>query len=593
VKDKKYETVEAAAFLIPRVGRDGSRRRRRKVRNGISRNGGGKVAGALLLAAFGVLLGVSLSAARESVSSQVRAITLLSNQALVTREAEVQVHKGFNEILLAVEAFRVDPDSVSARVFGAGEVYSVQLKEIYLEEAPQENIRAVEERLRELKASLQAVEDSKTVLKNKEQFLGSVIDFSKTQVPQDIKTSFPQTEDLEKTLTFLGSSFEKIHHQRRTLNDKAEEFNEQIQAVEKELASLTAGRQREEKAIEVLFNAEQDQPIRIQATYLAYNAFWQPLYKAAVPLDLGAVHLTMFSKVRQKTGEDWRDADLSVSNVVPLRGAGLPELPSWILDMERADKAVYRQKGFGMRPKAAVQTAADETDTAASEEAEAKEEAPFVDARRKELPLSFEYQMPRKLTIPSKDKETILPLFTKTLKGEFVHYAAPKINPMSFLVCKATADKELLGGPMNVHFGTHFVGKTFLKEKKPGETFDLNLGADREVKIKRETITDKIKETFFGKFERNTVVRRIAFRITAENLKDKPVTVHILDSVPVSRTDKIQVEDLQIEPEPAEKNYQSREGVHRWSLDLQPEEVKQIDVSFVVSYPKEEPVLGL
>jgi uncharacterized protein (TIGR02231 family) len=164
---------------------------------------------------------------------------------------------------------------------------------------------------------------------------------------------------------------------------------------------------------------------------------------------------------------------------------------------------------------------------------------------------------------------------------------------MSFLVCKATADKELLGGPMNVHFGTHFVGKTFLKEKKPGETFDLNLGADREVKIKRETITDKIKETFFGKFERNTVVRRIAFRITAENLKDKPVTVHILDSVPVSRTDKIQVEDLQIEPEPAEKNYQSREGVHRWSLDLQPEEVKQIDVSFVVSYPKEEPVLGL
>jgi len=144
-----------------------------------------------------------------------------------------------------------------------------------------------------------------------------------------------------------------------------------------------------------------------------------------------------------------------------------------------------------------------------------------------------------------------------------------------------------------VHFGTHFVEKTLLNEKKPGETFDLNLGADREVKIKREKITDKVKETFFGKFERNTVVRRMAFRITAENLKDKPLTIHILESIPVSRTDKIRVEDLKIDPEPTEENDQGREGVLRWAFDLQPQAVKQIDISFVVTYPKDEPVVGL
>jgi uncharacterized protein (TIGR02231 family) len=222
-----------------------------------------------------------------------------------------------------------------------------------------------------------------------------------------------------------------------------------------------------------------------------------------------------------------------------------------------------------------------------------KEEAEFVSAQRKELPLSFEYQMPRKLTIESKDKGTMLPLFTKTLKGKFLHYAVPKRNPLSFLVCKATADKELLGGPMNVHFGTRFVGKTFLKEKKAGETFDLNLGADREVKIKRKKIKDKVKETFFGKFERNTVVRTMVFKITAENLKDKPLTMNIIDNVPVSRTDKIKVEDVKIKPEPTERNYQDKEGVHRWSFGLKPKEVKEIDISFVVSYPRDEPVLGL
>ncbi|MDY6951105.1 MAG: mucoidy inhibitor MuiA family protein [Thermodesulfobacteriota bacterium] len=563
------------------------------MKDGISRNGGVKMAKTLLLAAFGVLLAVSLSGAQEGVSSQIKEVTLFSDEALVTREAQVQVHEGLNEILLAVDAFRVDADAVSARVFGEGEVYSVQLKEIYLEEAPQENIRALEEKLRELRASLKGLEDSKLVLKNKEQFLGSVVDFSKTQVPQDMKTSFPLTEDLEKTLAFLGSNLEQIHQQRQALDDKTEEMNKEIRVVEKELASLTTRPHREKKAIEILFSAKEDQQIKIQASYLVDNAFWQPLYKAAVPLDLKAVNLTMFSKIHQKTGEDWPDVNLSVSNVVPLKGAGLPELPSWILDIARPEKGVYRHKGFGLRPEAAVQMAADEMDTAASEEAKAVKEARFVSAQRKELPLSFEYQMPQKLTIPSKDKETMLPLFTKTLKGEFLHYAVPKINPLSFLVCKVTSDKELLGGPMNVHLGTHFVGKTFLKEKKPGETFDLNLGADREVKIRREKITDKVKETFFGGFERNTVVRTMAYKITAGNLKDKPVTINILESIPVSRTDKIKVEDLEIRPEPTEKNHQDREGVHRWSVDLQPKGVKQIDISFVVRYPKDEPILGL
>jgi uncharacterized protein (TIGR02231 family) len=567
--------------------------RTRAVGHGLLSLSLGKTAKTLLLAAFGLVLGVSLSAAQESVPSQIREVTLFSSQALVTREAEVQVHNGLNEILLVVEAFRVDSDSVSARVFGDGEVYSVQLKEIYLEEAPQENIRALEEKLREFKASLKAVEDSQAVLKNKEQFLGSVIDFAKTQVPQDIKTSFPQTEDLEKTLAFLGNNFEQIHKQRQTLNDKTESISNKIQVAEKELASLTSRQRREKKAIEVLFNAKQNQQIKIQASYLADNAFWQPVYKAAVPLDSEAVNLTMFSKIYQKTGEDWRDVDLSVSNVVPLKGEGLPELPSWILDIERPEIGVNSHERFGLRQKAAAPMAAREMDTTVDEEAKAEKEARFVIAQRKELPLSFEYQMPRKLTIESKDKETMLPLFTKPLKGGFLHYAVPKTNPLTFLVCKATADKELLGGPMNVHFGTHFVGKTFLNEKKPGETFDLNLGADREVKIKREKITDKVKETFFGAFERNTIVRSMAFRITAENLKDKPLTINILESIPVSRTDKIKVEDLKIKPEPTEKDYQDREGVHRWSFDLQPKAVKQIDVSFVVSYPKDEPVLGL
>lgn len=141
---------------------------------------------------------------------------------------------------------------------------------------------------------------------------------------------------------------------------------------------------------------------------------------------------------------------------------------------------------------------------------------------------------------------------------------------------------------MQVHFGGRFVGTTFLGEKKAGEEFHLNLGVDREVKVKRERIRDKTKETFFGKVERD-----MAFKISLENLKDRPITIKVLDSIPISRTDKVEVKNVKITPDPTEKNYQDREGVFLWGLELKPGAKQEIAVEFVISYPKDQPVAGL
>jgi len=209
------------------------------------------------------------------------------------------------------------------------------------------------------------------------------------------------------------------------------------------------------------------------------------------------------------------------------------------------------------------------------------------------LPLSFEYKIPQTLTIVSKDKETILPLFTKKLQGRFFYYAVPGINSLTFLVCEARADKELLSGPLNVYFGGRFIGKTFISEKKAGEEFHVNLGADREIKVKREKIEEKIKETFFGKIERDTIIKQMTFKITIENLKDKAINIKVLDSIPISRTDRVEIKNIKIIPEPIEKDYQDKEGVLLWEFALKQKEKQEIIIEFVVTYPKNLPLIGL
>ena len=46
-------------------------------------------------------------------------------------------------------------------------------------------------------------------------------------------------------------------------------------------------------------------------------------------------------------------------------------------------------------------------------------------------------------------------------------------------------------------------------------------------------------------------------------------------------------------PEPIEKDYQDRQGVCRWEFDLDPGDKQEISMTFVVTYPKDEPILGL
>lgn len=526
--------------------------------------------------------------AGQTVPSQIKEVTLFSGQALVKREAFISVQKGLNELLIEIEAFRIDKDSVTAKVFGAGEIFSVQFKEIPLKEAAQQKIKDLMQKIEELKRSRRQLSDQREILEKKESFLKSLIDFSKAQIPQDIQTRFPNMQDLAKALEFLSSNFQKISGEKQSLEASIKEVEEDIKVLEKELNALRGPVRKARKVIEILFNAAKGQKIRIEADYLAKNANWQPLYKVSVPMTLSELDLTMFSKILQKTGEDWNQVVLSISNVIPLSGVGLPSLSSWTLDMPRPPAGIRKKAARLDKEEAAVEVLEGETSFGRPQE-----EAAFATAKRRELPLSFEYRIPQLIDIESRNKETMLPLFSRKMHGEFYYYAVPRRSALTFLVCRATPDKELLNGPLNVYFGGRYIGKTHLSEKKAGEEFQLSLGADREVKARREKVRDKIKETYFGKIKRDTIVRELAYKITVENLKSRSIGLKVLDSIPVSRTDRIEVKDLSVNPEPTEKDYLDREGVMLWDYKLDPGEEREISIAFVVTYPKDIVPWGL
>jgi len=524
--------------------------------------------------------------AEQTIASHIKSVTLYLDRALVTREATAQIGPGMQTLLIELEAFRIDPDGVLARVFGTGEVYGVQYREVPVIESPREGIRVIKKQIEDLEKQKQAVLDQKNVLAKQVLFLDALIDFSQTQVPQDIKTSFPKVDELQKTLSFLGSSYQKIYNQQQDQAIKVKAIDRQINLLRKKLQQLKQPATQARKLIEVLFLSQKDQKVRIEADYLVLNTSWTPLYKASVTDNLDSVALTMFANITQKSGENWPQVALALSNIAPLKGGRLPTLHSWIVDIPRP--LAKRKVAYAPSKAQPAMELKMEADAEVLEE-----EAALASAVARRKPLAFEYVLPRPLDIESRDKETVVPLLTKTLDGDFYHFVVPRRTPVTFLVCEARADAELLAGPMNIYMGGQYVGKTHIDSQKAGEAFRLSLGVDRNVMVKREKLTDKIKETYFGKIQRNSVVRSIAYKITVANQKDRPVTLKLLDHIPVARTDKIEIQDLKMTPSPAVKDYQEREGVMLWEFDLDPQMKRELNIEFVIIYPKDSTPLGL
>lgn len=530
--------------------------------------------------------------ADKMIQSEISAVTLYSDQALIQREASVDVAAGVNTLHLPLNAFSIDAPSANAKVYGKGTIISVQVRTVPLSSPPQEKIREIEGAIEQLTQEKQALVDRRNAVSRQEEFLDSVAEFSEAQIPKDLETAMVDPEALTATFELLGERFDEVYRKKTEFDLDISSLEEDIRVARRRLNELRQPGENHQKVIELVFDAEEKQHIRILADYVAYKAYWSPVYRVTVPEDRSGVELTMNARIVQKTGEDWADVMMSISNAVPLKGVSLPSLSTWWLDLQRpqdragASEASGRQK-FGHLMRAQPEAEISEQKKASADAAE------HAVAKRRESGISFEYDLPQPVSVDSRQKETLLPLYTKSLAGDFYYYCVPRVNNRVYLVCEAKPDQEILAGPMHVYFGGHYMGKTTFDPKTLDNRFLLALGADRAVQVSRKKTADHVKETFFGKFERNMVVRELGYRIAIENRKKERIRVHILDQIPVAKTDKIDVDDVSINPVPDERDYMDQSGVMMWKMAIGPQKSGEIDITFTVAYPKDQSPIGL
>ena len=221
------------------------------------------------------------------------------------------------------------------------------------------------------------------------------------------------------------------------------------------------------------------------------------------------------------------------------------------------------------------------------------EEAEVAVAERKQMMSAEEYELPGTHDINSGADDSLVTLQHKTISGEFFHLLVPSEDPRAYLVCEIPHQNDWLPGTINLYWNERFLTQVPFEQADAGEKLKLNLGVDKEVVCKHQCLKNKILETRMGMMERSQVTKVLEYKTTIENRKTADIKVKLFISVPNSTTDKIQVKDIKLSPEPNETDFDDQQGVNYWSIGLDSMKSQEIEYSFNLKYPKDMSLMGI
>jgi len=293
----------------------------------------------------------------------------------------------------------------------------------------------------------------------------------------------------------------------------------------------------------------------VTVTQYVGNASWQPVYDLNLTREGGdKLVLDRSVLVTQYTGEDWDGVALTLSSSRPAEQAApsqlWPELRSIGPEVDEED---LMRKSLGGADMAMLP-------------APVAEAAPVVAAGMAYEGDTVVYHYPEAVTVATGAENLRLALDSLEFAPVVEAVAVPRLDSTAFVVARFTnaSEEPLLPGQAMLFREGVLVGSTWLDVIAPGVETDLGFGALETLRVKREMPKRAGGET--GVFTSSNQQSESAV-VTVENTGAEAWPVRILDQVPYSEQDDLEIE-VSASPDPTETDVDGQRGILAWEFDL-------------------------
>ena len=197
--------------------------------------------------------------------------------------------------------------------------------------------------------------------------------------------------------------------------------------------------------------------------------------------------------------------------------------------------------------------------------------------------LKLLWKSPGTFTVKSDGQQHRIPLQSTTHTATSFYEASPSLEEISYLkgTVENTNAQAILQGAANIFLNGHFTVQTTLQTTKAGGLLELPLGADENIRIKRNITPLQRKEGLIKQQE----ITDYTIKIEIGNYKQKPISIRVLDQLPISQNKEITIEYLTAS-HPYKQKDKNHQGILYWDLEIPAGQTETIELKYAISRPK-------
>ena len=202
--------------------------------------------------------------------------------------------------------------------------------------------------------------------------------------------------------------------------------------------------------------------------------------------------------------------------------------------------------------------------------------------------LNLLWKAPGKFTIPSDGQRHKVPLQSQSFDAISFYEATPSLEEVAYLkgTVENTSGLPILQGNANIFLNGHYTVQSRLNTTKEGGLLELPLGADENIRIKRNITPLQRKEGLLKQQD----ITDYTITIEVGNYKQKPISIRILDQLPIAQMDEITIEFL--DSSHTYQQQKNHQGVLYWDLNIPAGQTETIVLKYSIARPTDWKIWG-
>jgi len=510
-------------------------------------------------------------------SLPITAATVHPYTAVVSRQKQISLPAGEHRLSITGIPAHVDPGRLQLSIPGnTVRLGSLDVQQDHAGSLITEKEKQLQNELQSLQDSRREITDTIETAKTELQLLASLASGGSNAAVKPTVAS----NELANLISTIGKGSDEARTRIRDADKQLRDLDKQIEQKQFELDQVSTNRVVTSTiTAQIQVTSATDAPVTL--IYPENNAGWSWLYEARLNTDEKTLGLFRQAVVRQGSGEDWTNIELTLTTADQRRGTTTPVLNSQFID-------VFDPRDV-MADTMSVSANRMESELAAAPAQRKLSDAGTLYQPAQSVGTQFlaEYKIPGRTTIPANRQDKILPIDDTSYAIELMARAVPTRALSAFLEARFTytEDTPLQAGRVQLYRDGAFMGNTAADTFLPDQEVSLPFGIDERIRV---AVKPEEEESRTGGMLRRTSAKDVRNRYEITSYHANPIDVEVVGQIPVPRNTDITVEIADDATPATEKDLDGKAGLLLWKIKAEPQKMVAIKHYYSITYPKDK-----